>query len=170
MCGICGFAASDPTEIPASPSQLRAMTDALWHRGPDDVGELLEPGVALGMRRLAIIDVVHGQQPSANEDETVWTIQNGEIYNFRELMAELSAHHTLRSSCDTEVIVHLYEELGEDFPRRLGGMFAIAVWDRRRHRLVLARDRIGIKPLYFARADRRARVRIRSESPWSLVA
>jgi asparagine synthase (glutamine-hydrolysing) len=126
------------------------MTDAMRHRGPDDRGELLEPGIALGMRRLSIIDVEGGRQPSTNEDETVAAIQNGEIYNFRSLLAELGSAHRLSSRCDTEVIVHLYEEHGIDFPRHLAGMYAIAVWDRTRRRLVLARDRLGIKPLYVA--------------------
>ncbi len=126
------------------------MTDAMRHRGPDDRGELLEPGIALGMRRLSIIDVEGGRQPSTNEDETVDAIQNGEIYNFRSLLAELGSTHRLSSRCDTEVIVHLYEEHGIAFPRHLAGMYAIAVWDRARRRLVLARDRLGIKPLYVA--------------------
>jgi asparagine synthase (glutamine-hydrolysing) len=150
MCGICGIAASDPSRIPIEPHRLRAMTDALRHRGPDDRGELCEPGIALGMRRLSIIDVEHGQQPSANEDGTLVAIQNGEIYNFETSLAELGARHAFRSRCDTEVIVHLYEELGADFPQRLRGMYAIALWDRTRRRLVLARDRLGIKPLYVA--------------------
>ncbi|MCA1682458.1 MAG: asparagine synthase (glutamine-hydrolyzing) [Actinobacteria bacterium] len=150
MCGICGFAARDPARTPAAAAQLRAMTDALWHRGPDDRGELLEPGIALGMRRLAIIDVVHGKQPSISEDGSLCAVQNGEIYNFTDLMVQLSPRHSLRSHCDTEVIVHLYEEHGEEFPKRLDGMWAIALWDRRRRRLVLARDRMGIKPLYYA--------------------
>jgi asparagine synthase (glutamine-hydrolysing) len=126
------------------------MTDAIWHRGPDDRGELCEPGIALGMRRLSIIDVEHGQQPSANEDNTLVAIQNGEIYNFERSLADLAPRHTFRSRCDTEVIVHLYEELGEDFPKRLSGMYAVALWDRKRRRLVLVRDRLGIKPLYVA--------------------
>ena len=126
------------------------MTDALWHRGPDDRGELLEPGIALGMRRLSIIDVAHGQQPSPSEDESLWVVQNGEIYNHRELLRDLAGRHRLRSRCDTEVIVHLYEDDGERFPKRLAGMYAIALWDRKRRRLMLVRDRMGIKPLYVA--------------------
>jgi asparagine synthase (glutamine-hydrolysing) len=150
MCGICGIAASDPKRIPIEPQRLRTMTDAMRHRGPDDRGELCEPGIALGMRRLSIIDVAGGQQPSVNEDETLVAIQNGEIYNFRALLSELAPAHRLSSRCDTEVIVHLYEEHGTDFARHLAGMYAIAVWDRPRRRLVLARDRLGIKPLYVA--------------------
>jgi asparagine synthase (glutamine-hydrolysing) len=150
MCGICGIAASDPDWVPINRSSLRAMTDALWHRGPDDRGELLEPGIALGMRRLSIIDVDHGGQPSDSEDRKLSAVHNGEIYNYQALMDDLASRHRLRSRCDTEVIVHLYEELGVEFPRRLAGMYAIALWDRTHRRLVLARDRLGIKPLYVS--------------------
>ncbi|HLJ02158.1 MAG TPA: asparagine synthase (glutamine-hydrolyzing) [Solirubrobacteraceae bacterium] len=150
MCGICGIAAADPDRVPIEPARLRAMTDAIRHRGPDDRGEHLEPGIALGMRRLSIIDVAHGGQPSVSEDGSLLAVHNGEIYNHRDLFAELRGHHELRSHCDTEVIVHLYEESGVEFPRRLAGMYAIALWDRPRRRLVLVRDRMGIKPLYVA--------------------
>ncbi len=150
MCGICGIAARDPAEVPLDAQRLRAMTDALRHRGPDDRGELIEPGIALGMRRLSIIDVEGGGQPSASEDEALWAVQNGEIYNFQRLLAELAPRHEFRSRADTEVIVHLYEEHGSEFPQLLSGMYAIALWDRERHRLVLVRDRMGIKPLYVA--------------------
>jgi asparagine synthase (glutamine-hydrolysing) len=149
VCGICGIAAGDPNEVPANRARLRAMTDAIIHRGPDDDGYLIEPGVALGVRRLSIIDVVTGAQPMASEDQSVTTVFNGEIYNFRELRRELAARgHTFRSSGDTETIVHLYEEHGSAFPERLRGMFAIAVWDRLRRSLVLTRDQNGVKPLY----------------------
>jgi asparagine synthase (glutamine-hydrolysing) len=131
-------------------ARLRAMTDALEHRGPDERGELLVAGIALGVRRLSIIDVADGHQPSVNEDETVWAIQNGEIYNFRQLRQGLLSRHDLRSHSDTEVIVHLYEDEGDAFPKRLSGMYAIAVWDKRERSLLLARDRMGIKPLYVA--------------------
>jgi asparagine synthase (glutamine-hydrolysing) len=150
MCGICGIAASDPHQVPLDAGHLRAMTDCLRHRGPDDRGELSEPGISLGMRRLSIIDVDHGQQPVTNEDDTLVAIQNGEIYNFAQLLDDLRARHQLRSRCDTEVIVHLYEERGISFPEQLSGMYAIALWDRPRRRLTLARDRMGIKPLYVA--------------------
>src|SRR5579872_634275 len=150
MCGICGIAAADPDRVPIEPARLRAMTDAIRHRGPDDRGEHLEPGIALGMRRLSIIDVAHGGQPSVSEDGSLLAVHNGEIYNHRDLFAELRGHHELRSHCDTEVIVHLYEESGVEFPRRLAGMYAIALWDRPRRRLLLVRDRMGIKPLYVA--------------------
>jgi asparagine synthase (glutamine-hydrolysing) len=151
MCGICGLAATDPRHVPLEQPALQAMTDALIHRGPDDDGHHLAPGVGLGMRRLSVIDVPGGSQPISNEDGTVWTVFNGEIYNFPELRRELEGRgHRLASDGDTEVIPHLYEELGPDFAKRLRGMFAVAVWDEPRRRLVLARDRMGVKPLYLA--------------------
>jgi asparagine synthase (glutamine-hydrolysing) len=127
------------------------MTDAILHRGPDDDGHLLERGVALGMRRLSIIDVAGSPQPVTSETGAVQAVFNGEIYNFRELRSELSGRgHRFATGGDSETIVHLYEEHGADFVTRLRGMFAIAVWDRLRRRLVLARDRMGVKPLYWA--------------------
>ncbi len=142
MCGICGIASRDGFSVPVSEDVLRSMTDVIEHRGPDDDGHHVAPGVALGMRRLSIIDVPGGHQPLANEDASVWTVFNGEIYNFPELRKGLTASgHRLASSGDTETIVHLYEEHGIDFPRHLRGMFGIAVWDEPRRRLVLARDR-----------------------------
>ena len=132
------------------PERLRAMSATLVHRGPDSDGELLDGPVALAARRLSIIDLDGGDQPIANEDGTVHVIQNGEIYNFRELRAELEqAGHRFSTRSDTEVLVHLYEEHGEGFADRLRGMFAVAIWDSRRRRLVIARDRFGIKPLYY---------------------
>jgi asparagine synthase (glutamine-hydrolysing) len=131
------------------------MTDVIRHRGPDDDGHHIEPGVALGMRRLSIIDLPGGSQPMSNEDGTVWTVFNGEIYNFAELHEWLEGRgHRFATRSDTEVIVHLYEELGADFPTRLRGMFAIAVWDSRERRLVITRDRMGVKPLYLAAGPR----------------
>jgi asparagine synthase (glutamine-hydrolysing) len=128
------------------------MTDAMIHRGPDDRGVLLEPGVALGVRRLSIVDVEGGHQPFAGEDGQVWGIQNGELYNHLALREELESRgHRFRSRCDTEVIPHLYEQFGPDFPARLRGKFGLAVWDRRARRAVIARDRLGVKPLYHAR-------------------
>ena len=155
MCGICGIAAADPREQPLEAPVLRAMTDVIRHRGPDEDGHRIEPGVALGMRRLSIIDLPGSSQPIANEDGTVWTVFNGEIYNFPELREWLAGRgHELATNGDTETIVHLYEELGPDFPERLRGMFAIAVWDSRRRRLVLTRDRMGVKPLYLSEGPR----------------
>ncbi len=147
MCGICGIAS--PVGAP-DPDRLAAMSAALVHRGPDSAGEHLDGPVALGARRLSIVDLAHGDQPIPNEDGTCVVVQNGEIYNSPELRRELErAGHVFRSHCDTETIVHLYEEHGLGFAERLRGMFAAAVWDARRRRLVLARDRYGIKPLYY---------------------
>jgi asparagine synthase (glutamine-hydrolysing) len=151
MCGIAGIAAADPRCAPLEPEALAAMTAAIEHRGPDEDGQLLEPGVALGMRRLSVIDPAGSPQPVASEDGEVTAVFNGEIYNFRELRAELEARgHRFATRGDGETIVHLYEELGPRFVERLRGMFAIALWDRPRRRLVLARDRMGVKPLYVA--------------------
>src|SRR4051812_27128985 len=126
------------------------MVDALAHRGPDGRGVRVDGPVALGNRRLAIIDLAHGEQPIANEDGTVLVVQNGEIYNHEQLREDLRARgHVLATRCDTEVLVHAYEEHGEAFLERLRGMFAIALWDARRRRLLIARDRFGIKPLYW---------------------
>ena len=147
MCGICGLATK---RGPVDPERLRAMSATLVHRGPDSDGELLDGPVGLAARRLSIIDLEGGDQPIANEDGTVHVVQNGELYNFRELRAELEqAGHRFSTRSDTEVLVHLYEEHGEGFAERLRGMFAVAIWDSRRRRLVLARDRFGIKPLYY---------------------
>jgi asparagine synthase (glutamine-hydrolysing) len=147
MCGICGIASANG---PADPRRLEAMSATLVHRGPDSDGTLVDGPVALAARRLAIIDLETGDQPIANEDGTIQIVQNGEIYNYRELRAELErAGHRFSTTGDTEVLVHLYEEHGDAFAQRLRGMFAIAIWDSRRRRLVLARDRYGIKPLYF---------------------
>src|SRR3954468_20538286 len=151
MCGICGIAGRDASAPPIGEPVLRCMTDVIEHRGPDDDGHLVKPGVAMGMRRLSIIDLPGSSQPLSNEDGTVWTVFNGEIYNYRELRRDLSARgHRFAPGGDTETIVHLYEEHGERFAEHLRGMFAIAVWDVPRRRLVLARDRMGVKPLYLA--------------------
>ena len=144
MCGICGFSGGNDKSV------LERMTARLIHRGPDSSGFHLAPGVNLGMRRLSIIDLSTGDQPVANEDGTVWTVFNGEIYNYRELRAELLAQgHVLRTAGDTEVLVHLYEQYGPSFPSRLEGMFAFAIWDAKTRTLLLTRDQLGIKPLYY---------------------
>jgi asparagine synthase (glutamine-hydrolysing) len=154
MCGIAGIAAADPRRPPLEPEALRAMTAAIEHRGPDEDGHLLEPGVALGMRRLSVIDPAGSPQPVASEDGEVTAVFNGEIYNFRELRAELEGRgHRFATRGDGETIVHLYEEFGPRFVEHLRGMFAIALWDRPRRRLLLARDRMGEKPLYLAETE-----------------
>jgi asparagine synthase (glutamine-hydrolysing) len=147
MCGICGYVGADLPQ-----AVLQAMCASLRHRGPDDDGAYVEPGrVALGMRRLSIIDVAGGRQPIFNEDRRVVTVYNGEIYNFAALRTALEARgHRFTTRTDTEVIVHGYEEYGPDIFEKLDGMFGIAVWDSAAGRLVLARDRLGIKPVYYA--------------------
>ena len=150
MCGIAGKFVFGKHEAVA-PALLKRMCDALHHRGPDEEGFHFDESIGLGHRRLSIIDLAAGQQPLSNEDGTVWIVFNGEIYNYVELRKDLiTKGHTLRTSSDTEVIVHLYEEYQEDFVRWLRGMFGLAIWDSRRKKLVLARDRMGKKPLYYA--------------------
>jgi asparagine synthase (glutamine-hydrolysing) len=151
MCGICGTAS---TRRPADPEQLAAMSALLAHRGPDSDGMFVDGPVGLAARRLSIIDLDTGDQPIANEDGSVVVVQNGEIYNYEELTHELvRAGHQFRTRGDTEVLVHAYEEWGAGFAERLRGMFAVAIWDGRESRLVLARDRYGIKPLYYRAQD-----------------
>jgi asparagine synthase (glutamine-hydrolysing) len=151
MCGIAGVLYRDP-QRQADPAVLKGMSAAIAHRGPDGEGFFAEPGVALVHRRLSIIDLAGGRQPMGNEDGSVQVVLNGEIYNYRELSQWLVARgHTLRTQSDTEVLVHLYEEAGEELVLRLRGMFAFALWDRTRRRLLLARDRVGLKPLYVYR-------------------
>jgi asparagine synthase (glutamine-hydrolysing) len=149
MCGICGAVWTDACNaLPAE--SLKAMTDRLAHRGPDDAGAYHDTHAALGFRRLAIIDVAGGHQPLSNEDGTIWTVFNGEIYNYPSLRRRLEAKgHVLRSSGDTETLVHLYEDEGTRMFSLLRGMFALAIWDARRRTLVLARDRLGQKPLVY---------------------
>src|SRR6266571_4704266 len=149
MCGICGIVYSGE-ERPVQRDTLAQMNAQIVHRGPDDDGFFVEGNVGLTMRRLSIIDVRTGQQPITNEDESLWIVYNGEIYNHRELRGRLEAGgHRYRTQSDTETIVHLYEEYGRDCVKHLRGMFAFAIWDRRSRRLFVARDRLGIKPLYF---------------------
>lgn len=148
MCGICGIGTHG--EEPDA-GLVRRMCRSIVYRGPDGEGLLTRPGVGLGMRRLAVIDLVTGRQPMGNETGSVQVVFNGEIYNFRELRRALEAkQHRFATQSDTEVIPHLYEEYGLDFPRHLNGMFAIALWDDPAKRLVLARDRVGIKPLFWS--------------------
>jgi len=150
MCGICGIFESDLSR-PVLPETVERMNSSIAHRGPDDAGYHFEVGLGLGHRRLSIIDLSTGQQPMTNEDGTVWIVFNGEVYNFPELRSFLeSKGHQFRTHSDTETIIHLYEELGEKCFARMRGMFAIALWDRSQRRVVLARDRIGKKPLYYA--------------------
>jgi asparagine synthase (glutamine-hydrolysing) len=151
MCGICGLVALDGRQV--DPSGLDAMSRALEHRGPDEAGQHVDGPVALAARRLSIIDLEHGHQPIANEDGTVVVVQNGEIFNHEALREELRARgHRFATRCDTEVLVHAYEEDGPAFLERLRGMFAIALWDARQRRLLLARDPFGIKPLLWRAA------------------
>eukprot|EP00913_Durusdinium_trenchii_P028312 g26540.t1 len=155
MCGIAGAAWTAQGE-PVDEAVVERMIAAIAHRGPDDSGTYLAPGVALGQRRLSIIDLDGGHQPLSNEDGTVWITFNGEIYNYQTLQSELEARgHRFQTSSDTECIVHLYEEFGDDCISRLRGMFAFAIWDTRRRRLLLARDRLGQKPLFYRADDRR---------------
>src|SRR3989441_1458199 len=165
MCGIAGFAESPQSDRfnpfrPFSQDERRdlvhRMCQAIRHRGPDDEGLLVDEGVALGMRRLSIIDLSTGHQPIHNEDQTVWIVFNGEIYNFRELRRELeAAGHRFYTSTDTEAIVHAYEQWGAAAIGRLRGMFGLAIWDLRSRTLLVARDRVGIKPLHYATAGGR---------------
>jgi asparagine synthase (glutamine-hydrolysing) len=155
MCGIAGLVSSSLREPPLAAEDLKAMTDAIEHRGPNDDGHLLQPGVALGMRRLSVIDPIGSPQPVTNEDNGIAAVFNGEIYNFQELrQALIAGGHRFTTEGDGEVLVHLYEEYGAEFVRHLRGMFAIALWDSSRRRLVLARDRMGVKPLYIAETER----------------
>jgi len=146
MCGICGFTGERNETL------VRRMSDAIAHRGPDDDGFYSDGRINLGMRRLSIIDVATGKQPVHNEDRSVWAVFNGEIYNFQELRSDLQerGHRFYTDHSDTETIVHLYEEYGRDFVSKINGMFAIALWDSRDGSLLLYRDRMGVKPLFYA--------------------
>jgi len=153
MCGICGLAYVDPAR-PVELDRLLRMRAAVAHRGPDGAGERREAGVGLGHTRLSIIDVATGQQPLANEDGSIWITFNGEIYNYRELATQLQSHgHTFRTRSDTEVLVHAYETWGLNFVERLNGMFAFGLHDVRNGRVVLGRDHLGIKPLFYSVTD-----------------
>jgi asparagine synthase (glutamine-hydrolysing) len=151
MCGIAGVV-SATRESEISEALVRQMCDPIIHRGPDDEGILVQDGAGLGMRRLSIIDLSGGHQPVFNEDRSAWIVYNGEIYNFPELRPELESRgHRFYTKTDTEVIIHLYEEMGADCVKKLRGMFALAIYDQRKRKLILARDRLGKKPLHYAR-------------------
>ncbi len=149
MCGICGIFYKDRTRR-VERNTLAEMNQRIVHRGPDDEGFLVEGNLGLAMRRLSIIDVQTGHQPICNEDENLWIVYNGELYNHQELRRDLEARgHRYRTKTDTETIVHLFEEYGRDCVKYLRGMFAFAIWDRNKRELFIARDRLGIKPLYY---------------------
>jgi asparagine synthase (glutamine-hydrolysing) len=155
MCGICGQVVKGEGQAEASRALLESMCECMRYRGPDDEGVFMDGAVGLGHRRLSIIDVEGGKQPLSNEDGTIWIVFNGEIYNFKELRAELLAKgHRFSTNTDTEAIVHLYEDEGEACVGRLRGMFAFAIWDRSAGRVFLARDRLGQKPLFYADTPR----------------
>jgi asparagine synthase (glutamine-hydrolysing) len=149
MCGICGVVSFQP-ESPVDPFILQRMNGSIRHRGPDDEGYYQDSQASLAMRRLSIIDLHTGQQPISNESGNIWVVYNGEIYNFQAVRAELEQRgHVFKTQTDTEIIVHAYEEYGDDCVKHFNGMFAIALWDARKRRLFLARDRVGVKPLYY---------------------
>jgi asparagine synthase (glutamine-hydrolysing) len=155
MCGIAGFI-NTGTDERIEAATIQRMCSAILHRGPDDEGIFVKDGVGLGMRRLSVIDLEGGHQPVFNEDLSVWVVFNGEIYNFPQLRSDLESRgHRLSTHTDTEVIVHLYEEMGRDCVHQLRGMFAFALYDERRHKLLIARDRLGQKPLHYAFDDKR---------------
>lgn len=149
MCGICGMLGFSDKKL------LEAMCKIISHRGPDDHGIYIDENVGLGIQRLSIIDLESGHQPIHNEDESMWIVFNGEIYNYKLLRANLEElRHRFYTQTDTEVVIHAYEEFGEDCVKYFNGMFAFAIWDSRKRKLVLARDRLGIKPLYHTQIDR----------------
>src|SRR5687768_16281333 len=154
MCGICGIVLPDGSRRPLDAGLAERMRDTLVHRGPDGAGLFLEPGVALGHRRLSIVDLAHGAQPMASDDARLQIVYNGEVFNHPSLMRDLQAHGTTyRTHCDTETVLRLVERHGAAAPEHLRGMFAFAVWDRRERTLLLARDRFGVKPLYYVHTD-----------------
>jgi asparagine synthase (glutamine-hydrolysing) len=149
MCGICGqYNFGNPA--PVRRTDIEAMTKSIAHRGPDDEGYLIDGPLGFGFRRLSIIDLAGGHQPMSDQEESVWVVFNGEIYNYPELKRELESHgHVFRTNCDTEVIIHGYKQWGDDVLNHLNGMFGLAIWDVRQKRLVLARDPFGIKLIYY---------------------
>ena len=155
MCGIAGIVASDRLRADERERLVR-MRDVITHRGPDEAGTYCDGQAGLVHRRLSIVDLASGQQPLANEDKSVWVVFNGEIYNHAEIRPELEAlGHQYRTRCDTETIVHAYEQWGDACVERFRGMLAFALWDAKRQRLLLVRDRMGIKPLYWTLKDGR---------------
>src|SRR5713101_2014189 len=149
MCGICGQYNFESL-APVRRADIEVMTESISHRGPDDEGYFIAGPLGFGFRRLSIIDLAGGHQPMSDQEESVWVIFNGEIYNFPELKRELQSHgHVFRTNSDTEVIIHGYKEWGDEVLNRLNGMFGLAIWDVRLRRLVLARDPFGIKLLYY---------------------
>src|SRR3989442_11019175 len=149
MCGICGQY-NFGSQAPVLRQHIEEMTKSLVHRGPDDEGYYIAGPLGLGFRRLSIIDLAGGHQPMSDQEESVWVVFNGEIYNFPELRRELAAFgHVFRTNCDTEVIVHGYKQWGDEVLNHLNGMFGLAIWDARQKRLVLARDPFGIKLIYY---------------------
>jgi asparagine synthase (glutamine-hydrolysing) len=153
MCGIVGLIRLDDRGV--APATLSAMADALRHRGPDDEGQQIDGACGIAMRRLSIIDLTGGHQPLSNADGSLWLVCNGEVYNYRELRIELQAKgYRFKTGSDSEVLLHLYDAEGDDFVQRLNGMFAFALWDARRRRLLVGRDRLGVKPVYVLQDDR----------------
>src|SRR6266704_1271073 len=154
MCGINGIALSGQSGRRVDAGALERMRDVIRHRGPDDEGLFIDGAVGLGHRRLSIVDVAGGHQPMTNEDGSLHITYNGEIYNHADYRSELEARgHVYRTHCDTETILHLYEEHDSDCVQYLRGMFAFAIWDRRKRELFIARDRLGVKPLYYFHHD-----------------
>jgi asparagine synthase (glutamine-hydrolysing) len=153
MCGIAGII-SVGTGLKIEKTMLERMIEVIDHRGPEGKGFYVDKMVGLGHCRLSILDIEHGKQPISNEDDTIWICCNGEIYNHLDYREHLKAKgHHFKTKCDIEVILHLYEEHGNDCVNFLNGMFAFAIWDVPNQRLLLARDHMGIKPLYYARAE-----------------
>src|SRR5262245_49547553 len=155
MCGIAGIVAAERLDSDDR-GRVTRMRDVIAHRGPDDAGVFVDEQAALGHRRLSIVDLAAGHQPITNEDSTCWVVFNGEIYNHQSVRDVLErAGHRYKTRSDTESILHAYEQWGDDSIQRLRGMFAFAIWDAPRRRLLLARDRLGIKPLYWAKVGER---------------
>src|SRR5215217_8536007 len=154
MCGINGIALSTQSRRRVDPAVVKRMRDVITHRGPDDEGIYVDERVGLGHRRLSIVDVASGHQPMTNEDGSLYITYNGEVYNHADYREDLEARgHVYHTHCDTETILHLYEEHGHSCVNYLRGMFAFAIWDRKKKELFIARDRLGVKPLYYFHAD-----------------